>query len=59
VHGVLYLLPLHKFARLDNSEGKQCGYLWTEVEDDAGQRVPVVRCRDRPPKASPEGAISR
>jgi hypothetical protein len=26
VYGVLYLLPLRKFARLDNSEGKQYAY---------------------------------
>lgn len=42
VYGALYLLPLRKFARLDNSEGKQYGYLWTEAEDLAGNRVPVV-----------------
>jgi cation transport regulator ChaC len=42
VYGALYLLPLHKFARLDNSEGKQYGYLWTEAEDLAGNRLPVV-----------------
>lgn len=42
VHGVLYRLPLRKFARLDNSEGKQYAYLWTEVEDSAGNQVPAV-----------------
>jgi hypothetical protein len=42
VYGALYLLPLHKFARLDNSEGKQHDYLWTEAEDLAGNRLPVV-----------------
>ncbi len=42
VYGALYLLPLHKFARLDNSEGKQYDYLWTEAEDLAGNRLPVV-----------------
>lgn len=42
VFGVLYLLPLRKFARLDASEGRQYGYLWTEVEYTAGRRVPVV-----------------
>ena len=42
VYGVLYLLPLRKFARLDNSEGKQYEYLWTEVEDADGNAVPAV-----------------
>ncbi len=42
VYGALYLLPLRKFARLDNSEGKQYDYLWTEAEDLAGNRLPVV-----------------
>lgn len=51
VHGVLYLLPLHQFARLDNSEGKQYDYLRTEVEDSAGQRVPVVTYRVLQPAA--------
>jgi cation transport regulator ChaC len=45
VHGVLYLLPVRKFARLDASEGRQYGYLWTEVEDSSGQRLPVVTYR--------------
>ena len=42
VYGALYRLPLYKFARLDNSEGKQYDYLWTESEDLAGNRLPVV-----------------
>lgn len=42
VFGVLYRLPLHKFARLDNSEGRQYRYLWTEVEDTEGDRVAAV-----------------
>ncbi len=42
VYGALYLLPLRKFARLDNSEGKQYDYLLTEAEDLAGKRLPVV-----------------
>ena len=42
VFGVLYQLPLRKFARLDNSEGRQYGYLWTEVEDSEGHRVAAV-----------------
>lgn len=57
VHGVLYLLSLRKFARLDNSEGKQYGYLWTEVEDDAGQRVPVVTYKV--PRPAAEGKPGR
>ncbi len=42
VFGVLYQLPLHKFARLDNSEGRQYRYLWTMVEDSDGRRVEAV-----------------
>ncbi len=57
VHGVLYLLPLHKFARLDNSEGKQYGYLWAEVEDEAGKPVPVVTYNV--PHPPPEGKPGR
>ena len=53
VYGALYLLPLHKFARLDNSEGKQYDYLWTEAEDLAGNRLPVVTYKV--PHAAPEG----
>jgi len=53
VHGALYLLPLRKFARLDNSEGKQYGYLWTDAEDSAGNRLPVVTYKVARP--APEG----
>ncbi len=53
VYGALYLLPLRKFARLDNSEGKQYDYLWTEAEDLAGNRVPVVTYKVAQP--GPEG----
>ncbi len=42
VYGVIYLLPLRKFARLDNSEGKQYAYVWTQVEDVEGNPVPAV-----------------
>lgn len=42
VWGVLYLLPLHKFARLDASEGVQYAYVWPEVQDTAGNRVSAV-----------------
>jgi cation transport regulator ChaC len=42
VYGVLYLLPLRKFARLDNSEGKQYEYLWTEVRDTDGKELSAV-----------------
>lgn len=53
VHGVLYLLPLRKFARLDNSEGKQYGYLWTEAEDAVGNRLRVITYKAL--HAAPEG----
>lgn len=56
-YGVLYLLPLRKFARLDNSEGKQYAYVWTEVEDIEGKRVPAVTYRV--PHAAPEGCPGR
>lgn len=45
VFGVLYQLPLHKFARLDNSEGRQYRYVWTDIEDSQGQRIPAVTYR--------------
>lgn len=45
---VLYKLPLHKFARLDNSEGRQYHYLWTEVEDTDGGRVAAVTYQAAP-----------
>ena len=57
VHGVLYLLPLRKFVRLDASEGTQYGYLWTEVEDAKGNRLLVVTYKLRWP--APEGRPSR
>ena len=53
VYGALYLLPLRKFARLDNSEGKQYDYLRTEAEDLAGNRLSVVTYKV--PHAAPEG----
>ena len=53
VYGALYLLPLRKFARLDNSEGKQYDYLRAEAEDLAGNRLPVVTFKV--PHAAPEG----
>jgi len=53
VYGVLYLLPLRKFARLDNSEGKQYAYLWTDVIDNAGNRLHVVTYAV--PHEAPEG----
>ena len=56
VHGVLYLLPLRKFVRLDASEGQQYAYLWTEVEDAGGNFVPVVTYKV--PTAVPEGQPS-
>lgn len=42
VYGVLYLLPLRKFARLDNSEGKQYDYLWVDVVDEAGNTIRAI-----------------
>lgn len=45
VHGVLYRSPLCKIARLDNSEAKQYRYLWTDIEDQAGDRLPAVTYR--------------
>lgn len=45
VYGALYLLPLHKFARLDNSEGKQYEYVFADAEDLAGNRLPVITYR--------------
>lgn len=53
VHGVLYLLSLRKFARLDNSEGKQYAYLWTQAEDSGGDVQPVVTYAV--PHEAPEG----
>lgn len=57
VHGVLYLLPLAKFTRLDNSEGKQYEYIWTDVEDADGNRIPAVTYKVA--HAAPEGRPSR
>jgi len=57
VHGVLYLLPLRKFARLDASEGRQYVYLWTVVEDQTGTRMPVVTYKM--PWPAPEGRPGR
>lgn len=53
VYGALYLLPLRKFARLDNSEGKQYDYLRTDAEDLAGNRLPILTYRV--PHAAAEG----
>ncbi|MDP9415138.1 MAG: gamma-glutamylcyclotransferase [Pseudomonadota bacterium] len=57
VYGVLYLLPLRKFARLDNSEGKQYEYLWTDVQDADGNDVFAVTYKVA--CAAPEGRPSR
>ena len=57
VYGVLYLLPPRKFARLDNSEGKQYAYVWADVEDAEGQRIPAVTYKVA--DAVPEGQPSR
>ncbi len=53
VHGVLYRLPLRKFARLDNSEGRQYAYLNAQVIDEKGEQVPAVTYTV--PYAAPEG----
>jgi len=57
VYGVLYRLPLRQFARLDASEGRQYGYLWTEVEDAGGNRLAAVTYKV--PHAAPEGRPGR
>ena len=57
VFGVLYQLPLRKFARLDNSEGRQYQYLWTEVEDSEGRRIAAVTYQAK--AASAEGRPSQ
>ncbi len=57
VHGVLYLLPLRKFARLDASEGRQYGHLWAEAEDATGARLPMATFKV--PHAAPEGKPGR
>ena len=57
VHGVLYLLPLRKFARLDNSEGKQYTYHWGEAVDAAANHLPIVTYKV--PTARPEGRPGR
>jgi cation transport regulator ChaC len=57
VYGVCYLLPLRKFARLDNSEGQQYAYVWTEVKDTEGNRIPAVTYKVA--DAVPEGRPSR
>ena len=53
VHGVLYLLPLRKFVRLDASEGRQYAYLWADVIDENGSRVRAIIYKV--PRAAPEG----
>lgn len=57
VYGVLYLLPLRKFARLDASEGRQYDYLWAEIEDANGQLLSAVTYKV--PQAAPEGRPGR
>lgn len=56
--GVLYQLPLHKFARLGNSEGRKYRYLWTEVEDPEGDRVAAVTYHVAVSAAAAEGRPS-
>jgi cation transport regulator ChaC len=57
VWGVLYLLPLRKFVRLDASEGRQYAYLWVNVEDQDGRTVHALTYRV--PYPAPEGRPSR
>ncbi len=54
---MLYLLPLHKFARLDASEGRQYDYLWTGIEDVNGNQVMAVTYKV--PHAASEGRPGR
>lgn len=57
VWGVLYLLPLRKFVRIDASEGRQYAYLWVDVEDREGRIVHALTyCVPYP---APEGNPSR
>lgn len=57
VYGVLYLLPLRKFARLDASEGWQYDYLWIDVEDKDANRIEAVTFQV--PPGQPEGQPGR
>ena len=57
VHGVLYKLPPGQFLRLDASEGRQYGYVWTEAEDADGNRLAVVTYQVA--HAAPEGRPGR
>lgn len=57
VYGVLYRLPLRQFVRLDAGEGRHYDYLWTEAEDAAGHRLPVVTYNVT--QAAPEGRPGR
>lgn len=56
LYGILYLLPLHKFVRLDASEGRQYDYLWIDVDDADGVKVPAVTFKVT--GAQPEGRPS-
>ena len=42
IYGILYLLPLRKFVRLDASEGRQYAYLWADVADESGSVMRAV-----------------
>ncbi len=57
VYGVLYLLPLRKFARLDASEGRQYAYLEVGVIDASGAEVRAMSYIG--PAGAPEGRPSR
>lgn len=59
VFGVLYQLPLRKFARLDNSEGRPYRYLWTEIEDSGGNRIAAVSYQTEMTQQATEGRPSQ
>lgn len=57
VWGVLYLLPLRNFVRLDASEDRQYAYRWVDAEDQDGRTVRALTYRM--PYPAPEGRPSR
>ncbi len=57
VYGVLYLLPLRKFARLDASEGRQYAYLEVDVVEASGAKIRAMSYIG--PADAPEGRPSR
>ncbi|MBI2753765.1 MAG: gamma-glutamylcyclotransferase [Betaproteobacteria bacterium] len=57
VYGVLYLLPLRKFTRLDASEGRQYAYLEVGVRDASGAEIRAMSYIG--PAGAPDGRPSR